>query len=103
MYDFIFEQLWFPIAATVLYLAAIYLGQKYFETRPAWNFKKSMAAWNLLLSVFSFMGFVRCMPFLLHNISTYGFEATICNNPENSLGQSSTGLWVMFMVYSKVA
>jgi len=86
----------------VVYLAAIYYGQKYFETRPAWKLPKQMAAWNLLLSVFSFMGFIRTLPFALHNLATYGFEGTLCNNPENSLGQSITGVWVCLFVLSKV-
>lgn len=102
LYDFLHEQLWFPVACVVVYLAAIYYGQKYFETREAWNCKKWLAAWNLSLSLFSFFGFWRCLPFVIHNIKTYGFEGTLCNDPENSLGQSATGVWVVLFVLSKV-
>ena len=102
LYDFVHEHHWFPFACVAIYLAAIYYGQKYFETRPAWNLKGSMAAWNLLLSVFSFFGFIRCLPFVVHNLKTYGFEQTLCNDPENSLGQSITGVWVLLFVLSKI-
>jgi len=85
-----------------VYLFAIYYGQKYFEKREAWNCKQAMAAWNLSLSIFSFFGFWRCLPFVVHNLWTYGFEATLCNDPENSLGQSVTGVWVLLFVLSKI-
>jgi elongation of very long chain fatty acids protein 6 len=102
LYDFVHEQLWFPFACVALYLAFIYYGPKYFETRPPWNCKTALAAWNFALSIFSFFGFIRCLPFVVHNISTYGFEGTLCNDPENSLGQSITGVWVLLFVVSKI-
>ena len=102
LYDFVHEQCWVPVACVVVYLLSIYYGQKYFENRPAWNLKGPMALWNLALSIFSTFGFWRCLPFVLHNLSTYGFEATLCNDPENSLGQSATGVWVLLFVFSKI-
>lgn len=102
LYYFLQKHTWIPVVSVLVYLVSIYLGQQYFENRPAWNLKKPMAAWNLALSVFSFFGFIRCAPFVLHNLSTYGFEATLCTDPEQSMGASITCVWVLFFVISKV-
>ena len=62
-----------------------------------------MAAWNLLLSVFSWIGLSRLLPQLIHNVSTYGFNNYLCMDPENSIGASATGMWCLFFVLSKPA
>lgn len=102
MFDFFYDHYWFPVACVALYLAGIYYGQIYFETRPAWNVKGALAAWNLCLALFSALGFTRCFPYVVHNISTYGFEATLCMDPEQSMGQSATVVWVMMFLLAKI-
>lgn len=97
------ENPWFPIACCVVYLIAIFLGQKYMEKREKWNWRSSLAAWNLLLTVFSTMGVTRLAPKLIHNISTYGWFGFLCTNPESTLGPGTTGLWSLFFVLSKPA
>jgi len=94
---------WFPYTCVAFYLVAIYLGQKYMENRSAYNFKKTLAVWNLLLAVFSLLGVTRTLPQLVHNVSTYGFYNWLCTNPRNMTGPGSTGIWLMFFVFSKPA
>jgi elongation of very long chain fatty acids protein 6 len=94
---------WFPVACCVVYMLAIYYGPKYMENREPYVMKKTMAAWNLLLSIFSWIGVARLLPALIHNVSTYGFNNYLCMDPENSIGASATGMWCLFFVLSKPA
>lgn len=97
-----YDHTWIPVVCVAVYLASIYYGLKYFENRPAWNLRKPMAAWNLLLSVFSFWGFWRCAPLVVHLLATYGVERTLCTNPEHTVGASIVLVWSLFFVLSKI-
>lgn len=103
LYHFVMENSWFPIACVLVYMVGIVVGPKYMENRKPYVMKKTLAAWNLALAVFSFFGLIRGIPPLIHNFSTYGFETFLCNDPQNSIGQSATGVWGIFFVLSKPA
>jgi elongation of very long chain fatty acids protein 6 len=90
-----------PIAACVLYLAAIQFGTLHFKTRERWNWRYCMAIWNGLLSIFSTIGFCRTMPQLAYNLVTYGLAPMVCLEPRSTYGSGSTGLWVQLFVLSK--
>jgi hypothetical protein len=92
---------WLPIVACVLYVVGIVGGQAYFATRERWNWRYSLAAWNLFLSVFSLMGMLRTAPHLFHNMLTLSFRDNMCHDPRVTYGSGSTGLWVQFFVLSK--
>jgi len=85
----------------VAYFAFIVGGKAYFENRAPWNFRKSLALWNFSLSLFSFCGFVRTFPALLHNIVHYSWRGNFCMDPESNVGSGSTGLWTQLFVLSK--
>ena len=61
-----------------------------------------LSAWNLLLAVFSAVGFVRTMPHLVFYGWRYGFYASVCAPAETSFGQGAAGLWTMLFIFSKV-
>lgn len=103
LWDWMHRNNWFPVACCVVYMAAIFYGQKYMEKREPYVMKKTLAAWNLLLSVFSWIGLFRLAPSLIHNVSTYGFNNYLCMDPENSIGPSATGMWCLFFTLSKPA
>jgi elongation of very long chain fatty acids protein 6 len=90
-----------PIIAVILYGVLIVAGRSYFQGRPAWNWRMSMALWNLLLSVFSAIGFCRVFPQLVHNFYQYSLAENFCFDPENFYGSGATGLWVQLFVLSK--
>jgi elongation of very long chain fatty acids protein 6 len=92
---------WFPILACALYGIGIVAGQKYFENRPRWNWKYTMAAWNLFLSTFSFIGVCRTLPPLITNITHMSLRDNMCTDPSMSFGCGSTGLWVQLFILSK--
>lgn len=92
---------WVPIVAILLYAVGIVGGQKYFESRPAWNWRNSMAMWNLGLSVFSAIGFLRTFPQLVHNLLNYTLTENLCHDPESHYGSGATGFWVQMFCLSK--
>ena len=64
-------------------------------------YQPKKALWNLGLSLFSWIGFFRTMPHLLHNLTHFSVRDNICRDPEAMFGSGSTGLWVQLFVLSK--
>uniref|UniRef100_A0A7S1ZT57 Elongation of fatty acids protein n=1 Tax=Trieres chinensis TaxID=1514140 RepID=A0A7S1ZT57_TRICV len=90
-----------PIIACVLYGALIGLGKLYMRDRESWKWRRTLAMWNLGLSVFSWIGMARTLPQLVHNLWTMSLRDNLCTNPEITYGSGSTGLWVQLFVLSK--
>ena len=90
-----------PLLTCLAYGLLIVLGQRYFATRERWNWKLTLAAWNLGLSVFSFIGMCRTAPNLFHNLYHYSWKDNLCRAPESQYGSGSTGLWVQLFILSK--
>lgn len=90
-----------PIWACILYGVFIVRGQQYFSNRPRWNWRKAMAAWNLFLAAFSFLGMLRTAPQLLHNVTHMSLRDNLCSDPRSSYGSGSSGLWVQLFILSK--
>lgn len=92
---------WIPILACVLYGAAIWAGQAYFETRNRWHWRTCLAFWNAGLSAFSALGLLRTAPQLVHNLMSYSVTDNLCLDPQMTYGSGSTGLWVQLFILSK--
>lgn len=91
-----------PVAVCVAYMALIFGGQYYFKNRKSGlNWRTSMAAWNLFLSLFSGLGMARTLPQLVHNLATYSLRDNLCLDPRSTFGSGSTGLWVQLFILSK--
>ncbi|CAB9510424.1 of very long chain fatty acids protein 6 [Seminavis robusta] len=101
MWDFMRRNPWLAYFTCALYWLGIVFGRRYFANRPAWNCRKALAAWNLGLAIFSFVGFARTAPQLAHNIYYYGWKNTLDSFPHSSLGQGSSCFWVLAFVLSK--
>ncbi|CAB9497465.1 of very long chain fatty acids protein 6 [Seminavis robusta] len=93
---------WCPFLLCFVYGAGIFVGQKYFATRDAWSWRGTLAVWNLALSSFSTLGFLRMLPQLMHNLYYYGLWGQLCLDPESMVGSSTTGLWCCLFVLSKI-
>ncbi|GMI53122.1 hypothetical protein ScalyP_jg11617 [Parmales sp. scaly parma] len=96
------ENWWIPLTAVSLYLSYCYFGKKYMATRSAFDLKMPLAYWNLFLSTFSFMGMVRTVPHLLHNLTTMTLEENLCTPAATQFGDGAVGLWIQLFVASKV-
>ena len=92
---------WFPIAACVFYGVGIVLGQQCMENKKRFQWKKTLACWNLGLSLFSFVGMLRTTPQLFYNLSTMSLKDNLCRDPQVTYGSGSTGLWVQLFILSK--
>ena len=99
--DWMREHPGIPFAACLVYALFIVLGQRFFASRKAWNWRGPMAAWNLGLSAFSFVGLTRSLPQLIHNYTHYSLAENFCVDPESHFGSGSTGLWVLLFTFSK--
>lgn len=71
------------------------------QKQESWNWRKTLAAWNLLLSLFSFMGMIRTVPHVLVDMATLPLRDNICVNPRYGSGSGSTGLWMFLFAMSK--
>ena len=94
---------WIPFVACGLYVVAIFGGQAYMKDKPAWNWRKTLAAWNLLLSVFSFIGVIRTMPQVLHNFYYYDVRDNVCESPYVMVGVGPVANWGFWFLLSKFA
>jgi len=90
-----------PVATCLAYIVLIVLGQHYFSTRERLNWRRTLAAWNFGLSLFSFIGVLRTGPQLLHNLYTYSLKENFCLDPRATYGSGITGLWVQLFILSK--
>mmetsp|Transcript_5221 Transcript_5221/g.6723 ORF Transcript_5221/g.6723 Transcript_5221/m.6723 type:complete len:317 (+) Transcript_5221:23-973(+) len=92
---------WLPFLAVALYGIFIVWGKAAMKSSKEWNWRSIMAFWNLSLSTFSWMGLIRTLPHLIHNMYNYSLEEVFCNDPESAFGSGSTGLWVQLFILSK--
>ena len=75
-------KLWPLVYPVILvYLASIFLLQKWMHNRPAYSLKKPLLIWNTCLAVFSVWGAMRAMPELLDTLKTKGLRDAICEAP----------------------
>ena len=61
-----------------------------------------MAAWNLFLAIFSFIGMTRVVPHLLYSIYRNGYYHTICGETLPHYGHGAVSFWCTLFVLSKI-
>ncbi|CAB9509525.1 of very long chain fatty acids protein 6 [Seminavis robusta] len=101
--EFMENNSWLPIVTVTLYAIAIFWGQHYMADKPAWDWRKRLAAWNLFLAVFSGFAFMRLVPHLLHNLWHYDFQTNVCADPYTLGGFGPTPFWGTVFAWSKFA
>ena len=90
-----------PLWACFLYVVFIMVGKAYMLSRPAWSWRRTLAAWNFSLSLFSWIGAFRTAPQLYYNLTSYTLRSNLCDDPAALYGSGSTGLWVQLFILSK--
>ena len=90
-----------PVFACVVYGILIVWGQHAMAKREPWNWRRTMAMWNLSLSLFSWFGMFRTAPQLAHNLYHMSVRDNLCLDPRATYGSGSTGLWVQLFILSK--
>jgi len=93
---------WIPVVCVTLYCVLMVWGIPFMKDRKPFDLRWSLAAWNLFLSAFSFIGMVRTWPHVAYNLWSLGWEATLCKPAINTYGCGATGLWVQLFIISKI-
>jgi len=87
--------------ASVVYVVMIVVGQSYMASRPRFELRGLLAAWNIFLAVFSIMGVCRTLPEMLYTLKTQGMVGTLCI-PSFLPRDPVSGIWTWLFVLSKV-
>jgi hypothetical protein len=91
-----------PITIAGFYLAFVYLGPRFMNGRKAMRLKPLFATWNLLLSLFSFLGASRLLPALASGVMDKGLQYTVCGRPQEWVMDGPAGLWLTLFIFSKI-
>ena len=100
--DFARTHWYFPIVLVCIYMCFCYAGLKIMKQNSNFDLRMPLACWNAFLSLFSFIGMMRTVPYLLATVMSKNYDETICTSPAESYGMGPTGFWVMLFVFSKV-
>jgi hypothetical protein len=68
---------WVAFALSAAYLVLCFAGQRIMASRKPFGLENTLAGWNLLLAVFSTIGFWRTAPHLLYYLKTEGFYDSV--------------------------
>jgi hypothetical protein len=90
-----------PFVAVAVYLAVCYYGVRWMHGRPAYVLRGPLAAWNLLLAVFSTWGTARVVPHLLDKVSRMTFEETVCASAHTYYGAGACGFAVQVKTHGR--
>jgi hypothetical protein len=86
------------------YLAFVYAGPKCMKNRPAMHVKPLLAAWNLILCLFSILGASHLVPKLVFALMdpARGLTYTMCADPQKWVMDGAAGCWLALFVFSKI-
>lgn len=93
------RRLWYvPPSVCTFYLLLTVLGKRWMTSRSPLKFRKTLAVWNLVLAVFSFMGFLGVTPELVKH-AWRDLPDSICNTAVHTKPMLS--FWSLLFVLSK--
>jgi elongation of very long chain fatty acids protein 6 len=87
------------IASSLAYILLVFSGKYYMQSRPKYELRPLLIAWNIVLAVFSITGTVRVWPDFLRTLFQHGVVYSVCNN---SYAYGITGFWSLMFVLSKL-
>lgn len=90
----------FSVLLVFLYVVLIFFGKKYMEDRPAFQLRKPLFFWNVVLAIFSIIGTFRMVPELLYVLQEFGFQYSICSSSYANVNKVSA-LWGSLFILSK--
>mmetsp|Transcript_20918 Transcript_20918/g.30304 ORF Transcript_20918/g.30304 Transcript_20918/m.30304 type:complete len:309 (-) Transcript_20918:299-1225(-) len=93
---------YFPVYCSVLYLVLIFGGMRLMRDRKPFDLRWALALWNLMLSLFSFIGASRVVPHLFLMLKEHGIQAMLCSDSVQTVGSGVCGFWTYLFILSKV-
>ncbi|CAG0884271.1 unnamed protein product [Cyprideis torosa] len=86
---------------SVIYVCTIFLGRRIMKNRPAFDLKQPMEIWNCVLAVYSILGCMKSVPYLLTVIQKEGLQSLCTHHHEIELFRPAV-VWGWLFAYSKV-
>ena len=76
------EEYWVGVClyASLVYLIIIFGGQYWMSSRPRFEMRRVLFAWNSMLALFSIVGACRTVPEFLHVLTTKGTYHSMCSS-----------------------
>uniref|UniRef100_A0A1X7UY41 Elongation of very long chain fatty acids protein n=1 Tax=Amphimedon queenslandica TaxID=400682 RepID=A0A1X7UY41_AMPQE len=84
----------------LLYVALVFSGKKWMSTRPPYDLRRVLFAWNLFLAIFSIIGSTCLVPHLLDILLRSGLTESVCKT--EALYNPHISLWCFVFTLSKV-
>lgn len=91
----------YSIPVALIYLTAVQFGQKYMESKTAWNLRMPLVIWSGLLAIFSWLGTIRITVFLVLTLQEDGIFPTVCTGIQEKIDKP-IWFWLYLFVISKV-
>ncbi|GMI21326.1 hypothetical protein TrCOL_g2404 [Triparma columacea] len=94
-----------PILFVSAYLVTVFYVPDFMPSK-GFNLRRLWAFWNLLLSIFSILGALRTVPYLMTALYEKGFTYTTCADSTTWFLRhdefNPVGFWVTLFIYSKI-
>ncbi|RHZ02211.1 hypothetical protein DYB26_000653 [Aphanomyces astaci] len=90
------------IALCAVYCVLCLGGREVMKKFSPFGLTSALALWNLGLAVFSTIGSIRTVPFLLNSLFTRGVYHNVCSEAFPHYGRGPVGLWVTLFIFSKI-
>lgn len=91
-----------PFSIVACYLLFVALTPRIMMDRKPFHLQNIVACWNLFLTIFSFFGTTRTIPYMFHLLRENSFHNMLCLPYDVLDPQDVCGLWTMLFVYSKI-
>ena len=98
--DWIYNNWTLVIPIAVLYVLLVHSGQKWMESKPAYDLHRTLFLWNVGLAVFSIFGALSIVPNLVHHIYKNGFKQSVCITTTKY--DPHINIWLLFFALSKI-
>lgn len=86
---------------SALYLALIYLGQRYMKNKDPYNLRRALCMWSALLGLFSLFAVFRIIPHAWRMVYLSGWRHAVCDE-RSFIGSTGAGLWAFLFPLSKL-
>ena len=84
---------------SAVYMASVFLLQRYMQHRKRFNLRLPLFMWSLTLALFSMVGSAIVGPPMISCLFTRGWESSIC---ERVILEGQAGLWAFLFCFSKL-
>lgn len=98
--DRVYDNWTLTIPVSILYILLVYAGQKWMESKPAYDLHRTLFLWNVGLAIFSIFGARSLVPNLVHHVYENGFKQSICVTATKY--DPNVNIWSLLFIFSKI-